>query len=84
VTTDTQTPDTQAAGPPRRAGVGSLARSLLEDRVALLVILLVVVLVWFFVLSAGGYLVAPTTWTTWPRPWSRWSPWPSSAWPSCW
>src|SRR4029453_1343202 len=59
VTTDTQAPDTQAAGPARRAGVGSLARSLLEDRVALLVILLVVVLVWFLVLSAGGYLVAP-------------------------
>ena len=59
MTTDTQAPDTQAAGPARRAGVGSLARSLLEDRVALLVILLVVVLVWFLVLSAGGYLVAP-------------------------
>jgi rhamnose transport system permease protein len=59
VTTDTQAPDTQAAGPARRTGVGSLARSLLEDRVALLVILLVVVLVWFFLLSAGGYLVAP-------------------------
>jgi ribose/xylose/arabinose/galactoside ABC-type transport system permease subunit len=59
VTTDTQAPDTQAAGPVRRTGVGSLARSLLEDRVALLVILLVVVLVWFFLLSAGGYLVAP-------------------------
>jgi ribose/xylose/arabinose/galactoside ABC-type transport system permease subunit len=59
VTTDTQAPDTQAAGPVRRTGVGSLARSLLEDRVALLVILLVVVLVWFLVLSAGGYLVAP-------------------------
>ena len=26
----------------------------------------------------------PTTSPTWPRPWSRWSPWPSSAWPSCW
>jgi ribose/xylose/arabinose/galactoside ABC-type transport system permease subunit len=59
VTTDTQAPDTQAAGPVRRTGVGSLARSLLEDRVALLVILLVVVLVWFLLLSAGGYLVAP-------------------------
>jgi ribose/xylose/arabinose/galactoside ABC-type transport system permease subunit len=59
VTTDTQAPDTQAAGPARRTGVGSLARSLLEDRVALLVILLVVVLVWFLLLSAGGYLVAP-------------------------
>jgi len=36
-----------------------MARSLLVDRVALLVILLVVLLVWFFALSAGGYLVAP-------------------------
>jgi ribose transport system permease protein/erythritol transport system permease protein len=36
-----------------------MARALLEDRVALLVVLLVVLLGWFFALSAGGYLVAP-------------------------
>jgi ribose/xylose/arabinose/galactoside ABC-type transport system permease subunit len=36
-----------------------MARTLLEDRVALLVVLLVVLLGWFFALSAGGYLVAP-------------------------
>jgi ribose transport system permease protein/erythritol transport system permease protein len=36
-----------------------MARALLEDRVALLVVLLVVMLGWFFALSAGGYLVAP-------------------------
>ena len=59
MTTDTQAPDTQASGRARRTGVGSLARSLLEDRVALLVALLVIVLAWFFALSAGGYLVAP-------------------------
>ena len=59
MTTDTQAPDTQAAGPARRTGVRSLARSLLEDRVALLTLLLVVLVAWFFALSAGGYLVAP-------------------------
>jgi ribose transport system permease protein/erythritol transport system permease protein len=36
-----------------------MARALLEDRVALLVVLLIVLLGWFFALSAGGYLVAP-------------------------
>jgi rhamnose transport system permease protein len=58
VTTDTQAPDTQAPAA-RRAGVGSLVRSVLEDRVALLAVLLVVLVAWFFALSAGGYLVAP-------------------------
>ena len=59
MTTDTQTPDTQAPSRVGRPSLGSMARSLLVDRVALLVILLVVLLVWFFALSAGGYLVAP-------------------------
>jgi ribose/xylose/arabinose/galactoside ABC-type transport system permease subunit len=59
VTTDTQTPDTQAPSRAGRPSVGSMARTLLEDRVALLVVLLVVLLGWFFALSAGGYLVAP-------------------------
>jgi ribose transport system permease protein/erythritol transport system permease protein len=59
MTTDTQTPDTQAPSRPGRPSLGSLARSLLVDRVALLIILLVVLLAWFFSLSAGGYLVAP-------------------------
>ena len=58
MTTDTQAPDTQAPAA-RRGGVGSLVRSLLEDRVALLAVLLVVLVAWFFALSAGGYLVAP-------------------------
>ena len=84
MTTDTQTPDTQAPSRPGRSSVGSMARTLLEDRVALLVVLLVVLLGWFFALSAGGYLVAPYDLSYMPRPWSRWSPWPSSAWPSCW
>ena len=59
MTTDTQTPDTQAPSRAGRSSVGSMARALLEDRVALLVVLLVVMLGWFFALSAGGYLVAP-------------------------
>jgi len=59
VTTDTQTPDTQAPSRAGRPSAGSMARTLLEDRVALLVVLLVVLLGWFFALSAGGYLVAP-------------------------
>ena len=59
MTTDTQTPDTQAPSRAGRPSVGSMARALLEDRVALLVVLLVVLLGWFFALSAGGYLVAP-------------------------
>lgn len=59
MTTDTQTPDTQAPSRAGRSSVGSMARALLEDRVALLVVLLVVLLGWFFALSAGGYLVAP-------------------------
>jgi ribose/xylose/arabinose/galactoside ABC-type transport system permease subunit len=59
VTTDTQTPDTSAPGRAGRASAGSLARGLLEDRVALLAVLLVVLVAWFFALSAGGYLVAP-------------------------
>ncbi|MFL6222166.1 MAG: ABC transporter permease, partial [Actinomycetes bacterium] len=59
MTTDTQTPDTRAPDRAGRASAGSLARSLLEDRVALLAVLLVVLVAWFFALSAGGYLVAP-------------------------
>ena len=59
MTTDTQTPDTRAPSRAGRASAGSLARSLLEDRVALLAVLLVVLVAWFFALSAGGYLVAP-------------------------
>ena len=59
MTTDTQTPDTRAPGRAGRASAGSLARGLLEDRVALLTVLLVVLVAWFFALSAGGYLVAP-------------------------
>src|ERR671920_1169104 len=42
-----------------RPSPGSLVRSLLEDRVALLAVLLVVLVAWFLALSAGGYLVAP-------------------------
>jgi ribose/xylose/arabinose/galactoside ABC-type transport system permease subunit len=59
VTTDTQTPGTEAPSRAGRPSAGSMARALLEDRVALLVVLLVVLLGWFFALSAGGYLVAP-------------------------
>ena len=59
MTTDTQTPETKAPSRPGRPSAGSMARALLEDRVALLVVLLVVLLGWFFALSAGGYLVAP-------------------------
>ena len=59
MTTDTQTPGTEAPSRAGRSSVGSMARALLEDRVALLVVLLVVLLGWFFALSAGGYLVAP-------------------------
>ena len=59
MTTDTQTRDTSAPGRAGRASAGSLARGLLEDRVALLAVLLVVLVAWFFALSAGGYLVAP-------------------------
>jgi ribose/xylose/arabinose/galactoside ABC-type transport system permease subunit len=59
VTTDTQAPETQAPARAGRPSVGSLLRSVLEDRVALLIILLVVMLAWFFALSSGGYLVAP-------------------------
>ena len=59
MTTDTQTPGTEAPSRAGRPSAGSMARALLEDRVALLVVLLVVMLGWFFALSAGGYLVAP-------------------------
>ena len=59
MTTDTQTPDTRAPSRAGRASAGSMARALLEDRVALLAVLLVVLVAWFFALSAGGYLVAP-------------------------
>jgi ribose/xylose/arabinose/galactoside ABC-type transport system permease subunit len=59
VTTDTQAPETQAPTRTGRPSLGSLARSLLADRVALLAVLLVVLLAWMFTLSAGGYLVAP-------------------------
>ena len=59
MTTDTQTPGTEAPSRAGRPSAGSMARALLEDRVALLVVLLVVLLGWFFALSAGGYLVAP-------------------------
>ena len=59
MTTDTQAPETQAPGRPGRTSIGSLLRSVLEDRVALLVVLLVVMLAWFLALSSGGYLVAP-------------------------
>jgi ribose transport system permease protein/erythritol transport system permease protein len=59
VTTDTQAPETQAPSRAGRPSPGSLARSLLVDRVALLLVLLAVLLAWFFALSAGGYLVAP-------------------------
>ena len=59
MTTDTQTPDAQTPARAGRPSPGSLVRSLLEDRVALLVVLLVLLVAWFFALSAGGYLVAP-------------------------
>ena len=59
MTTDTQAPETQAPARAGRPSIGSLLRSVLEDRVALLIILLVVMLAWFFALSSGGYLVAP-------------------------
>ena len=59
MTTDTQTPGTEAPTRAGRSSAGSMARALLEDRVALLVVLLIVLLGWFFALSAGGYLVAP-------------------------
>ena len=84
MTTDTQAPETQARSRAGRPSIGSLLRSVLEDRVALLIVLLVVLLAWFFVLSAGGYLVAPYDLSYMASALESMVPWPSSAWPSCW